>query len=253
MAHFKGITMETPSPDQINAVVMGRKTWESIPPKFRPLPGRINVVLTRQTDYSILLADGNNGSTPSNDNVFTVSSLDQALSRLSERTDVGNVFVIGGAQIYEQAIQQGKINQVIYTEIENLPQTTPMDAFFPELPETEWDKSLLYPVNGKDDSHHVDDASGLRYCFYQFTRKERNTEELQYLDLCRRILDTGIRKGDRTGTGTLSIFGTQMRFNLRNGTLPLLTTKRTFWRGVAEELLWFIAVRTSSYQSPFFV
>jgi thymidylate synthase len=51
-------------------------------------------------------------------------------------------------------------------------------------------------------------------------------------------------RGDRTGTGTLSKFGTQMRFSLRDGTLPLLTTKRVFWRGVAEELLWFVSGNT---------
>ena len=71
---------------------------------------------------------------------------------------------------------------------------------------------------------------------------ESNNEEMQYLDLCREIIQKGVQRGDRTGTGTLSKFGTQMRFSLRDGTLPLLTTKRVFWRGVAEELLWFIQV-----------
>ena len=63
--------------------------------------------------------------------------------------------------------------------------------------------------------------------------------EHQYLDLVREILETGIERGDRTGTGTRSLFGKQMRFDLRES-FPLLTTKRVFWRGVAEELLWFI-------------
>jgi dihydrofolate reductase/thymidylate synthase len=71
-------------------------------------------------------------------------------------------------------------------------------------------------------------------------------EEMQYLDLCREILETGVQRGDRTGTGTLSKFGTQMRFSLRDGALPLLTTKRTFWRGVAEELLWFVSGNTNA-------
>ncbi len=69
-----------------------------------------------------------------------------------------------------------------------------------------------------------------------------NPEEMQYLQMCRDIIENGVERGDRTGTGTLSQFGTQMRFSLRDGTLPLLTTKRTFWRGVAEELLWFVKV-----------
>ena len=65
-------------------------------------------------------------------------------------------------------------------------------------------------------------------------------EEMQYLDLIRDILDHGIKRSDRTGTGTLSKFGATMRFSLRDGVFPLLTTKRTFWRGVAEELIWFV-------------
>eukprot|EP01135_Chromosphaera_perkinsii_P008009 Nk52_evm81s1073 gene=Nk52_evmTU81s1073 len=71
-------------------------------------------------------------------------------------------------------------------------------------------------------------------------------EEYQYLRLIRDIIEKGVQRGDRTGTGTLSIFGAQMRFNLRNDVFPLLTTKRVFWRGVAEELLWFVSGNTSA-------
>lgn len=69
--------------------------------------------------------------------------------------------------------------------------------------------------------------------------------ELQYLRLVRRILESGIHKSDRTGVGTRSLFGHQMRFNLRNS-FPLLTTKRVFWRGLSEELFWFIRGATDA-------
>ncbi|RIJ62883.1 thymidylate synthase [Rummeliibacillus sp. POC4] len=61
----------------------------------------------------------------------------------------------------------------------------------------------------------------------------------QYLDLCRHILENGNDKGDRTGTGTWSVFGYQMRFNLQDG-FPLMTTKKTAFRLIATELLWFL-------------
>lgn len=73
-----------------------------------------------------------------------------------------------------------------------------------------------------------------------------NKEEKQYLDLIRKILAEGDVRSDRTGTGTKAIFGTQMRFSLANNTLPLLTTKRVFYRGVLEELLWFIRGDTNA-------
>ncbi|AAG27186.1 thymidylate synthetase [Cercopithecine alphaherpesvirus 9] len=69
--------------------------------------------------------------------------------------------------------------------------------------------------------------------------------EYQYLEQVNFILHNGVQKTDRTGTGTLSVFGMQSRYNLRNE-FPLLTTKRVFWKGVVEELLWFIKGSTNS-------
>ena len=70
-------------------------------------------------------------------------------------------------------------------------------------------------------------------------------EEEQYLETIREAIVSGAVKGDRTGTGTRSLFGRSMTFDLSE-TFPLLTTKRTFWRGVAEELLWFISGSTDA-------
>lgn len=66
----------------------------------------------------------------------------------------------------------------------------------------------------------------------------------QYLDLCKHILENGEDRGDRTGTGTRSVFGYQMRMNLLEG-FPLLTTKKVYFRGIAEELFWIISGNTN--------
>jgi dihydrofolate reductase/thymidylate synthase len=102
--------------------------------------------------------------------------------------------------------------------------------------------------------------NGTPYQFLTYTRKAcsgpssliegktsvGNAEEQQYLDLVRDVIENGNRKPDRTGVGTMSKFGCSARYSLRNGTIPLLTTKRVFWRGVVEELIWLINGRTGA-------
>ena len=93
MAHFKRVTMGCP-------VIMGRKTWDSLPARFRPLPGRVNVVVTRQKNWNEL------GAKP-------WSSLASALSFCEQ---FENVWVIGGADVYTQA--QPFANTAVVTEID---------------------------------------------------------------------------------------------------------------------------------------
>ena len=130
LAHFKRVTLNHP-------VVMGRKTWDSIPPRFRPLPGRTNIVVTRQPDWN------ENGAQ-------RTSSLREAL-QLCENS--AQVWIIGGAQIYAQALPLA--DELVVTEIDA---DFDGDAHAPAL-SAEWRKVARDPVVA---------ASGLRLAFVTY-------------------------------------------------------------------------------------
>ena len=110
MAHFKALTAG-------HTVIMGRKTWESLPPRFRPLPGRRNIVISRQADYAAPGAE-------------VADSLENALKLAST---VASVFVIGGEQIYRQAMAIA--DRLEITEVDLEPDG---DAWFPEIAAVDW-------------------------------------------------------------------------------------------------------------------
>ena len=112
MAHFKALTSG-------HTVVMGRRTWESLPARFRPLPGRRNIVITRQADYAAPGAE-------------VAGSLENALKLAST---AATVFVIGGEQIYSQAMAVA--NRLEITEVDLEPEG---DAWFPEIAAVDWKK-----------------------------------------------------------------------------------------------------------------
>ena len=109
LVHFKRTTLGCP-------VIMGRKTWDSLPPKFRPLPGRLNVVVTRQNDWQ---AEG----------ALVAHSVTQACQRCPPKS---TAWVIGGAEIYAQALPLAC--EVVMTDIEAAFEG---DRFAPQIG-TEW-------------------------------------------------------------------------------------------------------------------
>ena len=134
LAHFKKLTLGCP-------VIMGRKTWDSIPAKFRPLPGRTNIVVTRQTDWQ---AEG----------AVTAGSLQAALAKCHTASDV---WIIGGAQIYAQAEPLASRIEVtlIHKDFEG-------DAFAPEL-DAQWKA-------GQQEDHVS--SNGLNFSFITYTQQK---------------------------------------------------------------------------------
>ncbi|MDP8266481.1 MAG: dihydrofolate reductase [Candidatus Aceula meridiana] len=108
MKHFKEVTTTTKDPLKINAVIMGRKTWESIPEKFRPLKERINVVLTRNEDLEL------------ESSALKAGSFAEALNILSGSVggqQIETIFVIGGASIYQEALASKRCDKIYLTQI----------------------------------------------------------------------------------------------------------------------------------------
>lgn len=101
LAHFKRVTSEA-SPDRQNAIVMGRRTWESAEVGGRPLPRRINVVISRST---LIVPDG----------VIAARSLDEALAGAKPAE---STFVVGGAQIFDQAFAHPALRYVYLTRVD---------------------------------------------------------------------------------------------------------------------------------------
>ncbi len=116
-AYFKRITSEAPEGRE-NAVIMGRKTYESIPERFRPLSGRLNVVLSRT------------GCEPPSPSVIVADSLDTALNRLAHMPQVHRIFVVGGGEVYRQAVSHPRCSALYITRIQAHFQC---DTHFPEF------------------------------------------------------------------------------------------------------------------------
>ena len=128
MAFFKNTTRE-------KVVIMGRKNWESIPHKYRPLPNRVNIVISRNGDYQA-------------DDAVVVTSLAQAL-KAAEELESKETFIIGGGMIYQSALDLNLVDDMYITHVDCSPDA---DVFFPEVDFSKW-KAEEISVHGADDRH----------------------------------------------------------------------------------------------------
>ncbi|MFI2752709.1 dihydrofolate reductase [Cellulomonas sp. P22] len=137
MAHFRALTSGHP-------VLMGRATWESLPARFRPLPGRDNLVLSRTPGYA---ADG----------ARVLASLDDALVLVDGR----DAWVIGGGALYASALEHADRLEVTEVDVH-----VEGDAFAPEIDPAVWTRTATDPAEG----WHTSDADGVRFRFVTYAR-----------------------------------------------------------------------------------
>lgn len=219
LAHFRELTAGS-------ALIMGRRTYDSIPKA--PLPGRATFVATRAVD---LLGQDAPGSDDTS--VEFCGSMAGAL-RGARRTG-RPVFVAGGADAYAHFLP---LADVVYATL-----------VYQDNPHAQCD--TFFPAEGLTGFRIAEAGPRLRSarggCEYQHVEYRRHSgplaaplPECAYLDLVRDLLARGSRRGDRTGTGTLSAFGRQVKLDLSRGELPLLTTKAVPYKAVVRELLWFL-------------
>ncbi len=147
LAHFKRVTLGAP-------VIMGRKTWESLPARFRPLPQRKNIVLTRQPNW---------GEQFNDPLVIKANSVESAIAPQVAGANVNKIWVIGGAQIYAQYLPRA--SRVVVTEIDA---DFDGDAFAPALGD-EWAEAARVSNVG---------ANGLRFDFVTYQKKLSESTQL---------------------------------------------------------------------------
>ena len=128
-------------------VVMGRRNYDSIPEKFRPLPNRLNVVLTRNKEFEA-------------DNCLVFNSLNDCLKHF-EKEEERKVFIIGGGEVYKLALDLNCLNEMYITFIDGV---FDADTFFPEIDESGWQVNVL-------SNQGIDEKHSHSFTIKRYTRK----------------------------------------------------------------------------------
>lgn len=222
MAEFKYQTIGKGN----NAIVMGRQTYFSIinGRNITHLKDRINIVISstlKQEDYP---------------DVIIVKTINEAIQKANEK-NVDDIFFIGGKNIIKEVICN-YFPSLVYLNIISRKEGFNGDGLSKlhddvyNIIFTKYDHPSAATLYKNHNDHTV--------TAYRYILNERFTEEQKYLDLVQRVLETGKKRTDRTGTGTLSLFAQTFELDVSER-FPMLTTKRVFWKGVVEELLFFIS------------
>lgn len=227
MQYFKSKTLG-------HTVIMGRKTFESLANK--PLRDRMNIIVSRSHNTMKGHAAG----------YYVAPSLEKALELANNSINSlklkQQIFVIGGAELCKTAIQMPQCKRLLFSHVSDTVASKGNDNISDSRTFFDYRMYLgSYSYNSSQSKPHPEFDV---HCY----DRTKNKDEMQYLRLVRDVLKTGTSVLDRTQTGTLSKFGKMLQFDLRGGKMPLLTTKKMFWRGIVEELLWMLRGSTNALE-----
>ncbi|XP_053672619.1 dihydrofolate reductase [Anopheles nili] len=155
LQYFSKTTKKVTDSSKRNAIIMGRKTYFGVPESKRPLPERLNIVLTRNASAYSFPSD-----------VLVCNSLQEALHKLDSTDsgkDIENIWVVGGNSVYMEAMDSERCHRVYLTEIK---EKFDCDAFFPEMP-----KSFVLIENDGGISNEVQEENGIQYEYKIFENK----------------------------------------------------------------------------------
>lgn len=231
--------------ESINIIIIGRKSYDSIPKKYQPFKNRINIVLSRDKNL-----------TDTSKNLFYVKDIESCLKLCKELCDESNkynynvneIFVLGGSFIYDEFCKNENTKDLVKAIYLTQVHTDVNCDTFWQLPnnfetvnisKTEVENDIVYDFRVLANKNLLGKMDFNEVVISDCINRHSIHEEYQYLDIIRDIIKTGKEKKDRTGVGTISKFGAMMKYDCRS-TFPLLTTKDTYWKGIVEELLWFI-------------
>ncbi|KAI5949308.1 DFR1 [Candida jiufengensis] len=160
MAFFKRVTSNTINSNKRNAVIMGRKTWESIPNKFRPLPNRLNVIISRSYDKTKIV----------DENIIQVNSIEESINVVNKQDNIENIFIIGGAEIYNSFMNNADVvDNLLITEIETEnDENIEMDTFL-KFDLNNWEKQSQKKLKSITNEENIEENIKEAKFIYNYT------------------------------------------------------------------------------------
>jgi len=220
--YFKNVTSKIYKKNCKNILIMGKNTYLSKPPLSDD--NRIEMIISKTYKSS-----------------QSYDSFEECLENINSRNDVGKIFLIGGKELIETYYKDPRCEEIMVSFLDfnkNFNDEIKYDKYI--------NKNIFSSFYLKYSKLEVDfcNINNCEVNIEFITYNKYKTSELEYINLIKDVLDNGEKRNDRTGTGTISLFGPQIEIDIRDS-FPLLTTKKLKFSNILCEVLWFLSGDTN--------